>query len=133
MSISGIRNGLTTNLATISGLRTAAEIPDQASPPIAIVNLNSIDYHNAMVNGMTEFLFTVQVIVGRAAEREAQRRLDQYAEPSGASSVKSAIESDKSLNGNAQTLIVNGMPSVGSLQMNDQTYLAAEFSVQVYV
>jgi hypothetical protein len=86
-----------------------------------------------MSNGLTTFTFRVQVIVGRAAEREAQRRLDEYAEPTGASSVKSAIESDKSLNGNCQTLIVNSMPSVGSLQMNDQTYLAAEFSVQVYV
>ena len=133
MTIAGIRQGLATNLATISGLRTASEIPDQASPPIAIVSLQSIDYHNAMQNGMTNFIFTVQVIVGRAAEKEAQRRLDQYAEPTGATSVKSAIESDKSLNGNCQTLIVDSMPSVGSLQMNDQTYLAAEFSVQVYV
>jgi hypothetical protein len=133
MTIAGIRQGLATNVATISGLRTASEIPDQASPPIAIVSLQSIDYHNAMQNGMTNFIFTVQVIVGRAAEKEAQRRLDQYAEPTGATSVKSAIESDKSLNGNCQTLIVDSMPSVGSLQMNDQTYLAAEFSVQVYV
>lgn len=133
MTIAGIRQGLTTNLGTITGLRTASEIPDQASPPIAIVSLQSIDYHNAMQNGMTNFIFTVQVIVGRAAEKEAQRRLDQYAEPTGATSVKSAIESDKSLNGNCQTLIVDSMPSVGSLQMNDQTYLAAEFSVQVYV
>lgn len=133
MTIAGIRSGLTTNLGNITGLRTASEIPDQASPPIAIVSLQSIDYHNAMQNGMTNFIFTVQVIVGRAAEKEAQRRLDQYAEPSGATSVKSAIESDKSLNGNCQTLIVDSMPSVGSLQMNDQTYLAAEFSVQVYV
>jgi len=133
VTINGIRQGLATNLGTITGLRTAAEIPDQASPPIAIVNLQNIDYHNAMQNGMTNFVFTVQVIVGRAAEREAQRRLDEYAEPSGARSVKSAIESDKSLNGNCQTLIVDSMPSVGSLQMNDQTYLAAEFSVQVYV
>jgi len=133
MSISGIRTGLATNLATISGLRTAAEVPDQASPPIAIVNLQSIDYHQTFQNGLNNFSFTVQVIVGRAAEREAQRRLDEYAEPTGARSVKSAIESDKSLNGNCQTLIVDSMPSVGSLQMNDQTYLAAEFSVQVYV
>jgi len=133
MTIAGIRQGLATNVGTISGLRTASEIPDQASPPIAIVSLQSIDYHNAMQNGMTNFIFTVQVIVGRAAEKEAQRRLDQYAEPTGATSVKSAIESDKSLNGNCQTLIVDSMPSVGSLQMNDQTYLAAEFSVQVYV
>jgi len=133
MTIAGIRQGLATNVGTIAGLRTASEIPDQASPPIAIVSLQSIDYHNAMQNGMTNFIFTVQVIVGRAAEKEAQRRLDQYAEPTGATSVKSAIESDKSLNGNCQTLIVDSMPSVGSLQMNDQTYLAAEFSVQVYV
>ncbi len=133
MSISGIRAGLATNLGTIAGLRTSETVPDQAAPPIAIIDLESIEYHDAMVNGLTTFVFRVQVIVGRASEREAQRKLDQYAEATGASSVKSAIESDKSLNGNCQTLIVNSMPSVGSLQMNDQTYLAAEFSVQVYV
>lgn len=127
--ITALRNALATNLATISGLRTAAEIPDSPSPPIAIVALENIDYDQAFKNALSIYNFNVMVIVGRAAEREAQRRLNAYCAPSG---VKSAVESDKSLSGNAYDCRVTGVTSIGSLQLNDQTYLAADFQVAVY-
>jgi len=130
MSISLIRQGLATNLATISGLRAVAEVPDLPNPPIAIVALNSVTYDRAYANGMTGYNFTVTVIVGRVAEREAQRRLDAYIS-TGDSSVKSAIESDKTLGGNAYDCRVVSMDSVGSLTISDNTYLAADFSVTV--
>lgn len=129
VSITALRNGLATNLATISGLRTSAEIPDNPSPPIAIVSLEGIDYDQAFKQGLTIYSFTVQVIVGRAAEREAQRKLDAYAQTDG---IKVAIESDRSLGGNAYDVRVVNLSTIGSLQLNDQTYLAAEFSVAVY-
>jgi hypothetical protein len=130
MSISLIRQGLATNLATIPGLRAVAEVPDLPNPPIAIVALNSVTYDRAYANGMTGYSFTVTVIVGRVAEREAQRRLDSYIS-TGSSSVKYAIESDKTLGGNAYDCRVVSMDSVGSLTISDNTYLAADFSVTV--
>jgi hypothetical protein len=130
MSISLIRQGLATNLATIPGLRAVAEVPDLPNPPIAIVALNSVTYDRAYAKGMTSYLFTVTVIVGRVAEREAQRRLDTYIS-TGSSSVKYAIESDKTLGGNAYDCRVVSMDSVGSLSISDNTYLAADFSVTV--
>jgi hypothetical protein len=130
MSISLIRQGLAKNLGTIPGLRTAAEVPDLPNPPIAIVALNSVTYDRAYAKGMTSYLFTVTVIVGRVAEREAQRRLDSYIS-TGSSSVKYAIESDKTLGGNAYDCRVVSMDSVGSLNISDTTYLAADFSVTV--
>lgn len=129
MTVSALRQGLAKNLATISGLRTASEIPDNPSPPIATVMLESIDYHQALKDGLTVYNFTVMVIVGRASEREAQRRLDAYCAVDG---VKRAIESDRRLGGMAFDLIVTNMSSIGSLQLNDQTYLAADFQVTVY-
>jgi len=130
MSISLIRQALATNLATISGLRTAAELPDLPNPPIAIVNLKSVEYDGAFNKGLTNYSFGITVVVGRAAEREAQRRLDAYIS-TGASSVKSAVESDKTLGGNAYDCRVVSMDSVGSLTISDNTYLAADFSVTV--
>jgi len=130
MSISLIRQGLATNLATIPGLRAVAEVPDLPNPPIAIVALNSVTYDRAYAKGMTSYLFTVTVIVGRVAEREAQRRLDTYIS-TGSSSIKYAIESDKTLGGNAYDCRVVSMDSVGSLNISDTTYLAADFSVTV--
>jgi len=44
VSISDIRDGIATNLATISGLRTSADLPDNPSPPIAVVQLNNVQY-----------------------------------------------------------------------------------------
>jgi hypothetical protein len=130
MSISQIRTRLATNLATISGLRTAAEVPDLPNPPVAIVALNSVSYDRAYAKGMTSYTFVITVIVGRAAEREAQRKLDGYIS-TGASSVKSAVESDKTLGGYAYDCRVVSMDSVGSLTISDTTYLAADFTVTV--
>ena len=130
MSISQIRTRLAANLATIPGLRTAAEVPDLPNPPIAIVALNSVSYDRAYAKGMTSYTFRVTVIVGRSAEREAQRKLDAYISP-GTNSVKNAIESDKTLGGNAYDCRVVSMDSVGSLTISDTTYLAADFTVTV--
>jgi hypothetical protein len=130
MSITQIRSALATNLATISGLRTAAEIPDLPNPPIAVVSLDSVTYDQAYAKGMTTYTFTITVIVGRSAEREAQRKLDGYITP-GANSVKNAIESNKTLGGNAYDCRVVSMNSVGSVTISDTTYLAADFTVTV--
>ena len=132
MTIANIRSGIATNLRTISGLRVFEEIPDQVSPPAAVVSLNNIEYHQAFSGGLNIFRFTVRVIVGRAAERQAQRNLDTYAEPTGASSVKSAIESNRTLSGACQDLIVESMPNIGSITVNENEYLAGEWTVTCY-
>lgn len=133
MSISGIRSAMATNLSSIPGLRVASEIPDQINPPVAVISMNNIEYDGAFQQGLTTMNFTVQLVVTRMAERRAQERLDLYSEPRGEQSVKSAIESDRTLGGNASDVRVESRPNVGSLQVNDQDYLAADFSVVVYV
>lgn len=131
-TISSLRAGIATNLRTISGLRVFEEIPDNPTPPVAIVMLNGISYHRAMQNGLTEYQFVVQVIVGRAAERQAQRYLDAYSDVTGVSSVKVAVESNRTLSGVAQDVVVTAMPNLGSIIVNEQTYLAADFTVVAY-
>jgi hypothetical protein len=127
-----IRQGIATNLGTISGLRAAPEIPDSPNPPIAIINLDTIDYNEAFNNGLTRYNFVVTVVVGRAAERTMQRKLDSYCQPTGEQSVKVAIESDRTLSGEVYDLRVERSNVVGSITINDQIYLAAEFTVTVF-
>jgi hypothetical protein len=129
-SISDIRAGIAANLATIPGLRSAAEIPDNPNPPVAIVSLDSVTYDRAYANGLVDYNFTVTVIVGRSAERIAQRTLDAYISL-GENSIKNAIELDKSLGGSAYDCRVTSLNSIGSIQLNDNTYLAADFTVTV--
>lgn len=129
-SISAMRAGIAANLATITGLRSAAEIPDNPNPPVAIVSLDSVNYDKTFGNGCVEYSFTVTVIVGRSAERIAQRNLDAFISL-GEKSIKNAIELDKSLGGTAFDCRVASLNSVGSIQLNDNTYLAADFTVSV--
>jgi len=130
--ISDIRDGIATNLATVPGLRVAGELIDNPSPPVALLSLDSIDYDQAYQRGLNLLTFTITLIVGRAAERTAQRKLDGYMQLTGDQSVKVAVESDRTLSGACQDLRVTTAGSVGSVQINDQTYLAAEFTVTVY-
>jgi hypothetical protein len=131
-SLSALRAGIATRLATITGLRNAATVPDNPNPPIAVVLPNSIDYHTAFAKGMQTYSFTVILIVGRVDERTAQNKLDGFVSSTGASSVKLAIEGDKTLGGAAFDVIVTEMRNYGQLSIGEVVYLSAEFTVLCY-
>ena len=130
-TMSNLRSALATRLATVSGLRTSATLPDQPTPPQAVVYPERVIYDTAMGRGSDEYTFVVIVIVGRIAERSAQTSLDAYCNPSGATSIKAAIEGDQTLGGNALDCRVTEMRGQGSLTVGDTTYLTAEFLVTV--
>jgi hypothetical protein len=131
-TVSQIRDGLAANLATISGLRTSATVPDNPNPPIAIVEPTSVNYDTTFGRGLDEYLFKITIIAGRADERSGQNKLDGYCNPSGSLSVKTAVESDKTLGGVVQNLRVSGLSTYGSITIAETPYLAAEFAVTVY-
>jgi hypothetical protein len=132
VSIATIRDGLATNLQTITGLRATADITDNPTPPIAIVQLNRVEYDNAFNKGLTIYNFVISVVVGRASERSAQDRLNAFATPSGASSIKLAVQTDRTLGGSAYDVRVSEMQNIGAVLLGGENYLAADFAVQVY-
>lgn len=131
-SISTLRTGIKNNLATITGLRTSSFQPDTINPPIAIVFPVSVNYDATFNRGMQTYTFAVQVIVGRVSERTGQNSLDAFCASTGASSIKLAIESDKTLNGTAFDLRVTDMRNYGELTVGEVNYLSAEFVVLCY-
>ena len=131
MAIAEIRAGLAANIATVPNLRVAAEIPDNPSPPIAVIALNNVSYDLDFNRGMTLYNFTVTLIVGRVAERDAQRKLDAFA-GDGERSIKTAVEIDRQLGGAAFDVRLSEMSTLGALNLGEQTYLAADFLVQVF-
>ncbi len=131
MAIAEIRAGLAANIATIPNLRVAAEIPDNPSPPIAVIALNNVSYDLDFNRGMTLYNFTVTLIVGRVAERDAQRKLDAYA-GNGERSIKTAVQSDRQLGGAAFDVRLSEMSTLGALNLGESIFLAADFAVQVY-
>jgi hypothetical protein len=130
-TISELRDGLATNLRTITGLRVSAEVPDNPNPPQAVIQLRSVDYNGSFQRGMTTYYFVITVLVGRVAEREAQRRLDAYVS-NGASSIKLAAESDKTLNNKAFDVIISEMTNISAVLLGETSYLAADFTATVY-
>jgi len=131
-TIAEMRDGIAANLANIAGLRTTTVTPDLINPPIAIVQPQTVDYDETFQRGMATYSFVVTVIVGRAAERTAQTNLDLFVAQSGNKSVKTAIESDKTLGGKVFDTRVTTLRSYGSTTINDVLYLAGEFTVLVY-
>jgi hypothetical protein len=131
-TVSQIKTGLAANLATVSGLRAYAYQPDNVNTPFAWPLLDSIQYNGAMGGGLITHKFTVSVVVGRSAERTAQSLLDGYLSYAGATSIRQALESDRTLGGVVQDLIVESANNISTLEANDATYLAIDFVVTVY-
>jgi hypothetical protein len=131
-SVSDLREGIATNLRTISGLRAVATVPDNPTPPIAVIYPQSIDFDESFQRGLQNYNFRVVVIVGRADERSAQNRLDSFVASTGSTSVKLAIESDKTLGGKAFDTRVTAMTNYGSIDISEVVYLSAEFTVICY-
>lgn len=131
-TLSEIRTGLAKNLGTITGLRTNSIVPDTFNPPIAIIEPMSVDYDKVMARGLDEYHFKITLIVGRASERAGQASIDGYLGSTGKTSIKTAVESDRTLGGKVNDLRVTGLTSYGSLTIADTPYLAAEFAVTVY-
>jgi hypothetical protein len=90
-----------------------------------------MNYHASMGNGMTTYNFIVTLVVGRADARSAQNALDAFCSSTGSSSIRSAVESDRTLGGKAFDCVVTQMRNYGSLSIGDNTYLAAEFDLTV--
>lgn len=131
-SISLLRTRLAANAATITGLRTAATIPDNPNPPIAVVIPSSLTFNEAFHSGMSIYTFNVLLIVGKVSERSGQSNLDAYCSSTGTNSMKLALESDKTLGGNAYDVRVTELRNYGDIAIGDVNYLSAEFTVLCY-
>ncbi len=130
--LASLRTGLAANVSTVTGLACTATIPADIAPPFAMVLPTSKDFHGSFGTDFGEYAFTVRVLVGLPGDTGAQLLLDDYLATSGTTSVKAAIESDRTLGGYADDLQVLRWSNYGVFQMNESTYLGAEFSVQVF-
>jgi hypothetical protein len=131
MAISDLRRGLANNLKTIKGLRVVETLPDVVNPPMAMIGLTKIAYNQQNQKSMAEYTFKITVVLGRVSERTAQQSLDVLVAP-GVGSVKTAVESDRTLGGFAYETFIPELTAYGAITVNGIDYLSAEFSVQVF-
>ena len=133
-SVAAIADGLKARLATISGLRAYSYQPEQLNPPFGFPVLNGVTYHRTMGmgNAATQYDWTVYVVVGRYVDRVSHQNLDGFLSPTGATSIRAALEGDLTLGGACSDLIVSSSANVSALEQDDAEFLQVSFSVTVY-
>lgn len=134
----GIRAALAEAAATVSGLptddgtmRASAYILDTVNPPIVMFTPGDMDYDGTFGHGEDTRPYIGIVIVGRVAEVAAQDLLDDLRETSGVTSLKAAIEADRTLGGLVDGVQVTSFSGPRPRTYGDITYLSADVTVRV--
>jgi len=130
--LSTIRAAMGTALSEVPNLRVRELIPSLVVPPMAVVQPQQIEYDLNANRGVNRYTFTVTVFVVKADDRSAQLRVDPFVSTSGPQSVKAALEADRTLGGEVDTLRVTNVSNYASQDANDVLYLAVDFEVEVY-
>jgi len=131
-NLTNIRNEIKNNLANISTLSVYGYVPDMVEPPTAVVGvMETINYDASMQRGADRYEIPVFLYVSRVDAQDSQETLDGYLASSGATSVKAQIESDTTLNGEAQSVRVVSASNYGVYEINNVAYLGVEFIVEV--
>lgn len=114
-TIAQIRAGLKTRLDAIDGWQVSAYELASPTPPAIHVGLHpdGIDYDRAMRRGMDGLMFRVVAMSGLTTDIGSQKKLDTLLAPSGATSVKAAIEGDPTLGGVIDNLAVRTASGYG--------------------
>lgn len=138
-TLTQIREALATALDAIPDVQASAYMLGNPTPPSVWVFPDETDYDETMQRGLDCFKFTVQGFAGLVADKAAQITLDKMLAPDGASSVKAAVESDRTLGGIVDDLRVvrhtgyqiYQRPNLGSGTSQGQL-ISAEWTVEVY-
>ena len=129
--VNGVRDALKVNLQTISRLRIYDTIPDVIVPPCAVVGQLDFTFDIDNMRGLDQASVDVYVIVQRISERSGQDKLDNFLAGSGSGSIKTAIESDRTLGGLVDTLRVISAES-GTYTSGDQSFLSYRYNVTIW-
>jgi hypothetical protein len=119
------------NALTITGLRAYDTIPENVVPPAAVVGQLAIDWDLVMARGADTANVDVIVVAGRMSDRASQDVLDGLLTASGASSVKTKLEADRTLGGEVSTLRVRSADPI-QMSVSGVEMLAYRFSVVLY-
>ena len=130
-NVNGVRDALKVNLQTIARLRIYDTIPDVVVPPCAVVGQLDFTFDLDNARGLDQATVDVYVIVQRLSERTGQDKLDLFLAGSGKGSIKTAIESDRTLGGLVDTLRVTSAES-GTYTSGEQSFLSYRYNVTIW-
>ena len=130
-NVNGVRDALKNNLQTITNLRVYDLIPDVIVPPCAVVGQLDFTFDIDNARGLDQASVDVFVIVQRISERTGQDKLDAFLAGSGTGSIKTALESDRTLGGLVDTLRVISAES-GTYTSGEQSFLSYRYNLTIW-
>lgn len=127
-----IRQGLVDNLATIPDCQKSPYRLANPSPPALLVIGFDEMTPTVFQRGGFSFVMLVQGLAGKATEKSAEIRLDEWLSPTGAKNVWEALESDPTLGGNVSDLAVLSCDGSQVITADNNTeYLGSTWHVQI--
>lgn len=128
MPLTEIMAAAGTALSAIEGLRVYSYPPDTVQSPAVVIDLPEVEYDR--VAGET-YRFPVWLFIGKASDRIAAKETLDYIDQTKAGSIISALEADRTLAGNCQTLAVtHAQPQIATVA--GTVYLAVLFQLEVF-
>ncbi|HXO86433.1 MAG TPA: hypothetical protein VN803_13015 [Gemmatimonadales bacterium] len=97
--MAAICEALAANLSGIDGLQESGYLLANPTPPAAEVEPGPIKYDRAAGRGLDDMRFLVRVFVGLTTDIGAQKRLYRMLASTGDDSIKTALESNRTLGG----------------------------------
>ena len=130
-NVPGVRDAIKNNLQTITNLRVYDLIPDVIVPPCAVVGQLDFTFDIDNARGLDQASVDIYVIVQRISERTGQDKLDLLLAGSGNGSIKTALESDRTLGGLVDTLRVISAES-GTYTSGEQSFLSYRYNLTIW-
>jgi hypothetical protein len=129
----GLRLNLKENLS--SGIQVSRYfLPNPTPPVVHLWPTGEINFHGAFAKGLVTYTFTVQVVVDWTEDGASQLMIDKFLDPSGADSVVTALESDPTLGGVSESVMVTTASGyAASLSQDNIPRLTVDWTVEVFV
>lgn len=133
VAIASVRDALKTQVQTISALSGYDTMPTEVILPAAIVypSQGSFLTYNQTMDGAVDLEFIIVLLVSNAIDDIAQDELDGYLAPTGALSVKTAVEANPTLGGLVDYLTVGEARNYGIHEFGSVSYFGCEFVVSI--
>lgn len=127
-----IREAIATNIRNaITEIQVTGYMLASPTPPCAYVISGEVDYGLTMGRGVDEQAYVVQALISLTTDRGAQARLDRMLEPTGADSMKTAIESDRTLGGIVPGLRVTKASGLQTYVIKGVEYVGCDWTVKL--
>lgn len=119
-----------------TGIQIYPRNPDLVVCPAIVVVPSPGDFvgfDTTMGRGSDDIYFVVKVLVDTADSDTAQKRLDEFIDTAGTTSIKAVVDHNGSAGGPGDFAMTRKASSYGDVEHNGQVYFGAEFLVEVRV